>query len=294
MTSGDLAFRASLAQLELLLSQERASPRINPDCYSLVMEHGQRTPRAVALMHGITSSPVQFRDLGRRFYERGYNVFIPRMPRHGYADRLSTDHARLTIAEYTAYATQTVDLARGLGDHLTIAGLSVSGVLAAWCAQTRTEVDLAVPIAPAFAPHGLPLKLLPALARLGTTLPNAFVWWDFKGRARVGSRCSYPRFSSHALAESFKLGLHVYAEAKVQRPAAKSILTIINPRDPAVDNAATRAVLARWRTHPTAHVSEYAFSNDLGKLHDIIGPYQPTQRVDYVYPILLDLIDASA
>ena len=107
-------------------------------------------------MHGITSSPIQFRDLGALFHARGYNVVIPRMPRHGYKDRLSHAHARLTEADFLAYVTEAVDIGRGLGEHLTLMGLSVSGVLAAWSAQTRADVDLAVPIAPAFAPNGVP------------------------------------------------------------------------------------------------------------------------------------------
>ena len=245
-------------------------------------------------MHGITSSPVQFHDLGALFHARGYNVIIPRLPRHGYTDRLTRDHAKLTVAEYTAYATQTVDIARGLGDHLTVAGLSVSGVIAAWCAQTRADVDLAVPIAPVFAPHIAPLPLVPGLARVLKLLPNFFVWWDFRLRARVGHPCSYPRFATHALAESFKLGLDVYRAAKRRPPACKNILAVTNPRDPAVNNSATRAVVRRWRSHQTTSVREYAFGPELGPLHDIIGPYQPTARVEYVYPILFDLIDATA
>src|SRR5712692_7907731 len=161
------SFEASLNAARELQRCEQASPKINPACGSILLEHGHRTPRAVAFMHGITSSPVQFRDLGALFHARGYNVFIPRMPRHGYVDRLTRDPANLTVAEYTAYATQTVEIAHGLGEHLTIAGLSVSGVIAAWCAQTRPDVDLAVPIAPAFGPYGVPPRLVPILARLG-------------------------------------------------------------------------------------------------------------------------------
>jgi hypothetical protein len=273
--------------------REHASPRINPACTSILLEHGQRTPRAVAFLHGITSSPVQFRALGELFHARGYNVFIPRMPRHGYRDRLTLDPANLTVAEYIAYANQTVDIARGLGDHLAVAGLSVSGVVAAWCAQTRADIDLAVPIAPAFAPHVLPFPLVPVLNSLLKLLPNFFVWWDFRLRARVGHPCGYPRFASHAMAESFHLGRQVYRAAKGHPPACARILAITNPRDMAVNNAATRAVLRRWRSHTSGSVREYTFGPELGPLHDIIGPYQPNARVDYVYPILFDLINAA-
>jgi carboxylesterase len=286
-------FEASVKRARELKRYEQASPKINPACGSILLEHGHAVSRAVAFMHGITSSPVQFRQLGELFFERGYNVFIPRMPRHGYADRLTRDQANLTVAEFKAYAAQTVEIARGLGEHLTVAGLSVSGVLAAWCAQTRSDVDLAVPISPAFGPHLLPFPLVPGLARLLKLLPNVFVWWDFRLRAAVGHPCGYPRFSTHAMAESFQLGLGIYRAARTDPPDCRQILVVTNPRDMAVDNSATRAVVRRWRAHLPIALREYQFGRDLGPLHDIIGPYQPKARVDTVYPILFDLI-ASA
>ena len=217
------SYAESMQRIHALRAREAADPRINPDCASIVMEHGQRTPRSIVCMHGITSSPVQFRDLGTLFFERGYNVVIPRMPRHGYRNRLTRDHARLTVAEYQAYVTEAVEIGRGLGEHLTVAGLSVSGVLAAWAAQTRADLDLAVPIAPAFAPRGVPLRLIPALIELMRRLPNLFISWDFRKPVPLAPGCSYPRFSTHALAEAFRLGADVLkAAAPDTRP----------PRDP--------------------------------------------------------------
>jgi len=241
-------------------------------------------------MHGITSSPVQFRQLGELFFARGYNVYIPRLPHHGYVDRLTPDQAKLTVAEFKAYASQTVDTARGQGDHLTVAGLSVSGVLAAWCAQSRPDVDLAVPISPAFGPYGLPFQLVSPMVKLVKALPNLFIWWDSGRRAAVGPACSYPRFSTHAMAEAFHLGVETHRTAQSDPPACQQILVVTNPRDMAVNNRATRAVVCRWREHSPSIVREYTFGRDLGPLHDIIGPYQPTARTDYVYPILFDQI----
>jgi len=286
-------FETSVAKARELQRYEQASPKINPACGSILLEHGHRVPRAVAFMHGITSSPVQFRELGELFFARGYNVYIPRMPRHGYTDRLTRDHAKLTVAEFKGYAAQTVEVARALGDHLTVAGLSVSGVLAAWCAQTCSDVDLAVPISPAFGPYGVPFRLVPALAWLGKRLPNVFVWWDLSRRAAVGPACSYPRFATKAMAEAFLLGLEIYRAAQIARPACKQILAITNPRDMAVNNAATRAVVRRWRAHSPSSVGEYAFGRGLGPLHDIICPYQPNARVEYVYPTLFELFDSA-
>src|SRR6266568_3903112 len=198
-TSISPSYVDSADRIRDLLAREQADPRINPACYSIAFDHGHATPRAVVFLHGITSSPFQFRQLGQLFFSRGYNVLIPRMPRHGYLDRLTDDPAHLARTELEAYASNAVDAGRGLAEHLTIAGLSVGGVLAAWCAQTRADVDLAVAIASAFAPYAVPLRLVPPLARLTRTVPNLMVWWDPIRRQKVGPPCSYPRFSTHAM-----------------------------------------------------------------------------------------------
>ena len=145
-------------------------------------------------------------------------------------------------------------------------------------------------IAPAFAPYAVPLRLVPPLARLARTVPNLMVWWDPIRRQKVGPPCSYPRFSTHAMAESFLLGFDVYRAARDHAPAARSLLTVANPLEMSVNDQATRDVVRRWRAH-TSNVREFTFGRQVGKLHDIIGPYQAQARTDYVYPILFDLID---
>ncbi len=284
----------SMQRMRALLAREHADARINPGCSSIVFEHGQRTPRSIVCLHGITSSPVQFAELGAQFHSRGYNVVIPRMPHHGYRNRLTHAQAELTVSDYAAHVDEAIALGRGLGEHLTVIGLSVGGVLAAWCAQTRPDVDLTVPIAPSFAPRGLPLRMLRALTWTLRWLPNLFVPWDYRHPDPQTTGCAYPRFSTHALAESFRLGLEVLQAASRQPPAAGSILVVTTAGDMAVNNATTRTVVRRWRKHASTRVREHVFGPELGAMHDIIGPYQPDARVEYVYPILLDLVEASA
>src|SRR5712691_9849886 len=98
-------YAESTQRIQALRAREAANPRLNPDCASIVIDHGQRARRSIVCMHGITSSPVQFRDLGALFFERGYNVVIPRLPYHGYRDRLTHAHSRLTVADYQAYVS---------------------------------------------------------------------------------------------------------------------------------------------------------------------------------------------
>jgi hypothetical protein len=55
--------------------------RVNPVCASRGLLHGRKTEKAIILIHGITNCPQQFAPLGEQFFERGYNVLLPRMPR---------------------------------------------------------------------------------------------------------------------------------------------------------------------------------------------------------------------
>src|SRR3982074_1890093 len=114
-TTSTSSYADSAERIKDLHSREKQDPRLTPACYTIGYDHGHATPRAVVFLHGITSSPVQFRDLGQLFFSRGYNVLIPRMPRHGYLDRLTRDPAHLTRADLLTYAAGAVDTARALG-----------------------------------------------------------------------------------------------------------------------------------------------------------------------------------
>jgi pimeloyl-ACP methyl ester carboxylesterase len=134
--------------------QRSEGPELNPVCLSILLTHGKRTKRAVVFFHGLTNCPEQFRKLGRTFYELGYNVLIPRLPRHGVADRKPENLTPLRAEELRDCADTSVDIASGLGEKVYVAGLSAGGTMAAWVAQNRSEVARVLLIAPA---QGLPL-----------------------------------------------------------------------------------------------------------------------------------------
>jgi carboxylesterase len=54
-----------------------------------------------------------------------------------------------------AYTDEVVDIGRGLGEHLTLAGLSGGGVVTAWAAQTRADLDQAVVMSAALGFQGI-------------------------------------------------------------------------------------------------------------------------------------------
>ncbi len=90
-------------------------PNVNPLCHTRVYTHGRRVERSLVLLHGFTNCPQQFDALGRQFHERGWNVLIPRYPRHGYTDRLNTSIAELRADHLIALANREPRRDRGRG-----------------------------------------------------------------------------------------------------------------------------------------------------------------------------------
>jgi carboxylesterase len=264
---------------------------LNPLCHTQVMTHGRKVAKAIILLHGYTNCPLQFQIFGEGLYRRGYNVLIPRVPHHGLADRLTTETALLSSTELARVVDESVDIAAGLGEHITIAGISSGGVMAAWAAQQRRDVDLAVVMAPMFGLRIVPALFTAPVMNLAARLPNRFMWWDPRyGPNTPGPSCGYPRFSTHGLAEVFRLGSAVRRAARRDAPAARSILVITNAADIAVNNTLTKRLVRTWRRHQIQDLRTYRFPLRLKLMHDFVDPEQANQPIERVYPVLVDLI----
>src|SRR4029077_20300345 len=158
--------------------------------------------------------PQQFDALGKQFFELGWNVLIPRYPRHGYSDRLTTGIADLRSEQLIALANRAARAGAGLGERLTVAGLSLGGTLTGLLAQERRSVERAVLIAPMLGLQRIRGPAHPALAELAYGWPNVGVWWDSRLKDRIEPRHGYPRFSTHAYAALFKTATGVLKAAK--------------------------------------------------------------------------------
>jgi alpha-beta hydrolase superfamily lysophospholipase len=261
---------------------------MNPVCRLKLMTHDTKVERAILFVHGYTNCPEQFQALGQRFFDLGYNVLIAPLPHHGLADRLTDAHARLTAEELVAYADKTVDIAQGLGKHVTMMGISGGGVTTAWAAQNRSDIDLAIIISPAFGFKQVPTPLTAAVMNLYLFLPNSIYWWDPLLQGEASPPHAYPRYSTRALAQTLRLGFAVQAQAQREKPAAQKIVVVLNSNDDSVNNLLTMKVVKNWQVH-AAELSTYEFDANLKLGHDLIDPAQPYQRIDIVYPRLIEL-----
>jgi alpha-beta hydrolase superfamily lysophospholipase len=262
---------------------------MNPDCLTEFMTHGQKVQNVIVLVHGYTSCPAQFKELGEQFYDLGYNVLIVPLPHHGLADRMTDEQSQLTADELAIYADEVVDIAQGLGDRVTVMGFSCGGIVTAWVAQNRSDVDTAVIISPAFGFKQIPTPVTAPVMNMVLVLPNSFEWWDPTLQAEAGPIHAYPRYSKHTLAQIMRLGFAVQIKARQGAPAANRLIVVTNANDTSVNNLLTSQVVTVWQEHG-ANITTYEFPVRLGLGHDLIDPVQPDQRIDIVYPQLIELI----
>jgi pimeloyl-ACP methyl ester carboxylesterase len=231
--------------------------------------------------------------LGRRFHDIGWNVVIPRYPRHGYADRLNKSISELRSDHLIAVANRSAEAAAGLGDRLTVAGLSLGGILAGHLAQTRGGIERAVLIAPMFGLRPIPGPALAALTRIAQALPNRYIWWNRKAKENIGPAHGYPRFATHAYAALFDAGAGVIKAARANAPKARQISVITNGAEPRLDNRFTYGLVEAWRRHG-ANVSTFEFPKSDHLPHDLIDPANPNQNTELAYPVVMRMILGEA
>jgi len=245
------------------------------------------------LIHGMSASPVQFERIAHDLFERGHNVFVPRLPRHGHADPLSNALERLRADDLYDAVGEYVAIARELGREVTVAGFSLGGLLAAWTAQ-HFDVQRAVPIAPFFGVSWIPNRLMGPVAERLLRVPNRFHWWNPILRERQFLATSgYPRYATHAIAHSYRMARSLLEEARTHRPAAEHVTIVANATEVAVNNYAIRRLYESWHRHRPESV-EYSMLTGLPLSHDIVSPLRPRGLADRAHPALLQAIDPQA
>lgn len=280
-------YEEAAQRIELLQAGES---NLNPVCRTQFMSHGKKTERVIIFAHGYTNCPQQFAELGKRFYALGYNVLIAPVPHHGLADRMTDEQSRITAEELAAYGGQVVDIAQGLGDYVVMAGISQGGVITAWAAQNRSDLDLAVVISPGFGFKQIPTPLTIPVGNFFLMAPVSYEWWDPKLMENIGPSYAYPRLSRRVLGQIIRLGAAVRAGAQQTAPAAHAILVVTNANDTSVNNELTAQIAQEWRAHG-AKLSTYEFGIELGLGHDIIDPNDKDGNIELVYARLIELIN---
>lgn len=254
---------------------------------SLLYVHGHRTPRSVLLVHGITNSPRQFRELAEQLHERGYNVIVPRLPEHG---MLGADVSRLqtlTAERYRDYADRSVDIAAGLGDSVFVMGLSTGGNVAAWIAQHRPDVRRVLVIAPALSLGKTPRPLDAPLMNVLERVPNVTIRKD----ADPTRPHAYFGVSSRAVGEMLRFGTSVVQDATRGAPAVRDVRMVLNQNDHTIDPGSANRLSALWTARDSTIAPVFWLDARLGLPHDLIDVTQKCGVPSVVYPTLIALLE---
>jgi len=281
-----MTYAEAVAELEKVAEAERADEGIRPECRSIAMLHGERTARVIVLWHGFTSAPPQFEPLGRMFFERGYNVYIPLQPRHG-RRRMTRALQGLTVIDLQAAALRAIRVAGGLGEEIDTAGFSVGGVIAAWLAQC-TRIGTVMPIAPFLSLPWFSYRLGRVVTGFYNRFPNRWFWWNPFERERLGPPYAYPRYPTRTLARMLEFSHSVVKLSRRAPPLADRCVIVVNSRDPACNNSVSTRLWSGW-ADGTARIQTYAFNN-LDRRHDFIDPVTYLSGAQQVYPILVELM----
>jgi len=283
-----VSYVEALEQARAVMARDDAA--IAPYARTMLLEHGEKRPWSIVLLHGLTNNPGQFAAFAPELAKLGHNVFVPRMPYHGYADRLTNDIAKLTAADLINASNEAVDIAGGLGERVAVLGISLGGISCAYLGQYRDDVSVSVPIAPDFGVlhflHGFTHMLAFAL----WVLPNFFLWWDPRVREKQKPLTAYPRFATKALLASLQMAEKVYSIARRSAPKAGRIATVVNVLDPAVSNVVTKEVVDAWKARRASGI-EYIELTGLPENHDIIDPQNPLAATNIVYPKLIEILN---
>jgi alpha-beta hydrolase superfamily lysophospholipase len=284
----------AVARVHAIQSEEAADPTILPECRTRLYDHGASTADVVVLFHGYTNCPKQYDVLAQELADRGNTVLVPRMPHHGEVPGTPGLLDSLTGEQVVAHADATMDIADGLGDQITVFGLSGGGAVASYIAQFRPDADRVVTAAAFLGIPSVPGWLTPAAINAIDLAPPI----DQRDPAPdEATRGAYPHgasdTSTHGAAAYMRAGQTVVDAAAKQAPKAGRIVVVVNDADTTVNNGMVDDLAQRWAKLAPDRTSVYRFDASQHVLHDMITPDRDGQQTDLVYPVIIDLMSGS-
>ena len=274
------------------LHREEAKLLLSPEGASRLLDHGKKTPRAFVLLHGLTNCPEQFLPLARILHTQGANVIIPRARYAGFADRLNTIQGYQSGQDLLDQAAVGLDIAAGLGERVSVVGISGSAIAGAWMAQHRDGVSEFVLIAPFFSLDSIPAPLVDTGAAILSRIPNFYQWWDSEKKENLaGPKYAYPRFGSRCMASTIQLSRNVRQNLAHLPLRIEALHFLITASDTAANNPLTQEIAASLAKSHTATITFDEFPAELNIPHDMIDPSQPHANTEIAYKKILELLD---
>jgi alpha-beta hydrolase superfamily lysophospholipase len=277
------SYEEALQRFETI-QQEEASI-INDASESLLMAHGGTTEEVYVLIHGITNSPRQWEELGETLHNQGHNVVILRMPHHGLLSHSVSELKALKAEELRDYGDSVIDLANGLGNEITVIGISGGGTVASWIAQHRADVSRVLALSPFFGVPEIPSFLNTFLMNLASRVPNVTLEdptepqrdWVYRGEATRG------------VANFMRLGRNAFSAAEDEAPLVKEIYFVTTAVDDTADNDYTVDLATIW-AEAGADVSSFEFDASYDIPHNSVDPAADLEKKALVYAQILAML----
>jgi esterase/lipase len=284
-----LTFADAIAKVAAIREKETESLYINPASKTILLSHGAKVQKSVVLYHGFTNSPKQFEVLGQQLFELGYNVYIPRLKYHGHKSRTSKAMRHLTVDDLIEYVDDSIEIAMALGEDISVIGLSAGGTIGLWAGMTY-KLKKVLAIAPvvdfSYYPQGFRFLAVAAM----DLLPNTFQWWDNATKDKLGSPPqAYAWFSTRAMGKVFHLAITIERSLTKIAPRTNDFVFVLNEADQAASPARLKRFISKLRKSG-AEVSEVIFAAADQIHHDMIDPLQPGQKIDIVYPRIIEAL----
>jgi pimeloyl-ACP methyl ester carboxylesterase len=260
---------------------------------SVALDHGARAARVVVLLHGLTASPRTWREFARTRYERGDNVLVPRLPRHGHADRMSEALAELSSGELVEHGERILHGAQALGEQIVLVGHSLGGALALHLAHRDARVDRAIAVAPFLGIKRLPRDWHAFARTLLERAPNRFLYWNPIEKGRGVPEHGYHRYTTRSLAAGLALADALREDARSGPPHARHVEIVRNAAETSVNNKAIDDLVALWRAAGGANVRVHQLVG-LGPSHDVVEPERRHAPAARFLPLLHELLDSPA
>jgi len=264
---------------------------LGEEMHSTVLDHGARTARVTVLLHGLTASPRTWREFARVRYARGENVLVPRLPRHGHADRMSEALAGLTREELSAQGERIIDAAAALGDEIVVVGFSLGGSLALHLGHRDARVHRVVAVAPFLGIRQVPADWHAWMRALLERTPNRFLYWNPIDRGRNLPLHGYHRYTTRSLAAGLELADALRDDAHSGPPRARHIELVRNASETSVNNRTIEDLVRRWRAVGGERVRMHHLVG-LGPSHDVIEPERRRAPAARFLPLLHAVLDA--
>jgi carboxylesterase len=286
-------YQEAIERFRALEQAESALP-LCPEGRSRLLTQGHKTERVFVLLHGLTNCPEQFMPLARLLHASGANVVLPRARYAGLANRMNAVQGRQSGQDLLDQAALGLDIASGLGDRISLVGLSGSAVAAAWMAQHREGIECMVLVSPFFGVQGQPVALVDGICAVLARAPNVYRWWNDKEKgALAGPSYAYPRFGTRCIASTIQLSRDVrdHLASRPLRVGRMAILT--SAGDKSANGEQTNQLAARWQRENPGRISIHEFPKALGVPHDMVDPNQPDAKTQITYPKVLELLRVS-